>query len=106
MVCSVPVPASQLPRVSHLAVWVGCGGDSELAFQFDAMTWSNYEAILKDTMVPEMPCGRTGKVLLKDNHIAHDHAVNKPLDNVKIPLGIRWEATIPTSPDPNLLGKT
>lgn len=86
------------------------GGKSPLHFftgtgAKGAMIQSDYEAILRQVVVPNMPIGSTGKVLLEDNHHAHGHKLGSPLRQVKESLGIRWQPNMPTSPDLNVQEK-
>jgi hypothetical protein len=69
------------------------------------MIQPDYEAILTDTIAVDMPTGPKGKVLLEDNHHSHGHAAKSPLRQVKERLKIRWQATIPTSPNLNVQEK-
>lgn len=69
------------------------------------MLQCDYEAILRDTVLPNIPTGQRGKVLLEDNHTSHGHALQSPLRKIKDEMGLRWEAAIPTSPDLNVQEK-
>jgi hypothetical protein len=83
---------------SPLHFYIGTGAKG-------AMIQPDYEAILRQVVVPNMPTGPSGKVLLEDNHHAHGHKPGSPLRKVKEELGIRWEPNMPTSPDLNVQEK-
>lgn len=86
------------PGKSRLRFYTGTGAKG-------AMIQPDYRAILQDTVAIDMPTGRTGKVLLEDNHCSHGHAPGSQLHTFKKELGIRWQPTIPTSPDLNVQEK-